>query len=53
MRAWRPQQPYLTWLELKTVIPDKKTTSPATAAIPSRQVYQPSQAKYRATFTPK
>lgn len=28
--------PYLTWLELNTVIPATNTTSPATAAMPSR-----------------
>lgn len=48
-----PQLPYLTWLELKMVIPLTKTTEPATAAIPSSRVYQPSQAKYKATFSPK
>lgn len=46
-------EPYLTWLELNTVIPATNTRSPAAAAMPSRNVYQPSQAKYRATFSPK
>lgn len=33
--CWRPL-PYLTWLELNMVIPATNTTSPATAAMPSR-----------------
>ena len=35
-RVRHAQQPYLTWLELKPVIPATKTTSPTTAAKPSR-----------------
>lgn len=46
-------RPYLTWLELNTVIPATNTRSPAAAAMPSRNVYQPSQAKYSAAFSPK